>query len=77
MDKYIIKWETIVDSETKTYYHEKMELNSNDSAMNVYAEHITSEKKKALRFHKEDEAINVARMFQSLFHRPTIKKVKR
>jgi hypothetical protein len=77
MDKYIIEWETIVGGETKTHYHEKMEYNSNDGVMNVYVEHITSEKKKALRFYNENEAINVARMFHSLLHRPRIKKVKR
>lgn len=59
-------------------FHEKIELNPSNDSNNVYVEHITSEKKKALRFFERSEAEKIASVFACLLVQiPTIVEVKK
>jgi hypothetical protein len=58
--QYIIKVILTQPGNTETLYHEKLELSKNKSATNVYVQHLTSDKKKALIFYDKEEADKMA-----------------
>lgn len=68
MEKFIISYRAKVNGVWGNYYHEKMELNTDLTAINVYKESITPEKRKALRFYLLDEAQKVANLFGCEVH---------
>lgn len=63
MTKFIIELQTKVNGEFQKGYHEKLTESKRDDTMNVYVEHVTTDKKKAKRFYDEDEAQRFATLF--------------
>ena len=60
---YIIKYLIRVDGKLKILYHENITLSTSKECSNVYMEHLTSYKKKALVFYTKEEAVKIADLF--------------
>ena len=56
MNKYIIQINYKVDGDSKPLYFENISECTNNQVMNVFQEHLTSDKNKAKRFHDKEEA---------------------
>jgi hypothetical protein len=63
MEKYLIELQTKINGEFQKGYHEKLMESTNKYAMNVYVEHVTTDKRKAKRFFDKDEAERFATLF--------------
>lgn len=70
MDKFIIKYTTRVNGEDKTAFHEKISLTDPNrlDVMNVYTEHISFDKSKAMVFYDREEAEKVSVLFGNSIH---------
>ena len=60
MKKYIITLDILVNGKMKKLYHEKLTLSERKDVMNVYVDHSTKDKDKALVFYDADEAQRMA-----------------
>jgi len=74
MDKHIIKYQTKVNGDYVTLYHESIILNITKDSMNVYVESLTTDIKLARIFYERGEAVKVAQLFDSLQYDKTIIK---
>ena len=65
MDKFIIKYTTRINGEDKMAFHEKISLTDPNrlDVMNVYTEHISFDKSKAMVFYDHEEAEKVCALF--------------
>lgn len=72
MAKHIIKYQTMINGDTITTYHERIGINDNNETVNVYVEHLTSDVKKAMAFHDKEEAVKISKLFVSKYHDPYI-----
>lgn len=64
MKYYIIKYNSKFNDDFVTVYHEKMDITpENIGADNKYREHVTSDKRRAMRFYNKREAELVAKLF--------------
>ena len=65
MDKFIIKYTTRINGEDKMAFHEKISLTDSNrlDVMNVYTEHISCDKSKAMVFYDREEAEKVCALF--------------
>ena len=65
MDKFIIKYTTKINGEEKMSFHEKISLTDPNrlDVMNVYTEHISYDKSKAMVFYDREEAEKVCALF--------------
>jgi hypothetical protein len=73
MNKYIIIYETIVEGKSKITYHGGISTNDKKRGFsNVYMEHITTSRNRAIVFIDLKEAKNIAKLFGNKFHKPTI-----
>lgn len=70
MKKFIIKYTSKINGEIKTTFHEKISITDENrlDVMNVYTEHISSNKSKAMVFYTREEAEKVCSMFGNNFH---------
>jgi dsDNA-binding SOS-regulon protein len=70
MDKFIIKYTTRVNGEEKMAFHEKISLTNPNrlDIMNVYVEHISFDKSKAMVFYDREEAEKVSVLFGNSIH---------
>ena len=70
MDKFIIKYKTRINGEDKMAFHEKISLTDPNrlDVMNVYTEHISFEKSKAMVFYDREEAEKVCVLFCNSIH---------
>jgi len=70
MDKFIIKYTTRINGEDKMAFHEKISLTDPNrlDVMNVYTEHISFEKSKAMVFYDREEAEKVCVLFGNSIH---------
>jgi dsDNA-binding SOS-regulon protein len=70
METFIIKYKSRVDGEEKTTFHEKISLTNPNrlDVMNVYTEHISFDKSKAMVFYDREEAEKVCVLFGHKFH---------
>lgn len=76
MAKYIIEYTTTINGGKIKTYHEKISINDNLSANNIYVEHITPDIKKAIIFYDKDEAEKISNVFSNKYNIPTIKSIK-
>lgn len=74
MEKYLIQYQTKVNGEYVTLYHESIILNTIKDSMNAYVESLTTDIKLARIFYEREEAIKVAHLFDSLQYEQTIIK---
>lgn len=72
MEKYLIELNTKVNGEWQKGYHEKISESTRKDTMNVYVEHVTTDKRKAKRFYDEEEA----RRFAALFSHPNLQEAE-
>lgn len=64
MDKFIIKYKSRIDgAEKETFHHTIVENDTSRGFMNVYSEHITTDKKQAKVFYTREEAEKVVGLF--------------
>jgi hypothetical protein len=65
MDKFIIEYKSRVNGVDKTTFHEKISLTDPNrlDVMNVYTEHISYDKSKAMVFYDREEAEKVCALF--------------
>jgi len=63
MDTYIIELQTKVNGKIQKGYHQKISESKRKDTMNVYVEHITTDKKEAKRFFDKEEAIKIGNLF--------------
>jgi len=70
METFIIKYKSRVDGEEKTTFHEKISLTDPNrlDVMNVYTEHISFDKSKAMVFYDREEAEKVSVLFGNSIH---------
>ena len=70
MDKFIIKYTTRVNGEDKMAFHEKISLTDPNrlDVMNVYTEHISFDKSKAMVFYDREEAEKGSVLFGNSIH---------
>ena len=70
METFIIKYKSRVDGEEKTTFHEKISLTDPNrlDVMNVYTEHISFDKSKAMVFYDRYEAEKVCDFFGHTYH---------
>lgn len=73
METWIIKYNSKINGKFEVVYHEDIKNSTNKEAMNVYVEHVTSDKRKAKRFYDKDEAQHVANWFSSFSTSQVIK----
>jgi hypothetical protein len=77
MDKFIIEYKSKINGEEKTTFHEKISITDPDrlDVMNVYTEHISSDKSKAMVFYIREEAEQVCALFNRIhIHKGTVIK---
>jgi hypothetical protein len=72
MEKYIIELQTKINGNFEKGYHEKLTESTRKDTMNVYVEHVTTDKRKAKRFYDADEA----QRFATLFARENLQTAK-
>lgn len=77
MEKYLIELETKVNGKWQKGYHQDLTNNENKQAMNVYVQHVTSDKRKAKRFYDRDEAQKFATLFESQFQTAKVITINR
>lgn len=77
MEKYLIELDTKVNGKWQKGYHENLTNNENKQAMNVYVQHITSDKRKAKRFYDKEEAQKFATLFESQFQTAKVITINR
>jgi len=65
METWIIKYDLKINGKFEIVYHKDISNSENKSAMNVYVEHVTSDKRKAKRFYNKEEASNIAKCFSA------------
>jgi hypothetical protein len=63
MEKYIIELETKVNGKWEKGYHENLTASTRKDTMNVYVQHVTTDKRKAKRFYDKEEAQRFATLF--------------
>jgi dsDNA-binding SOS-regulon protein len=70
METFIIKYTTRVNGEDKMAFHEKISLTDPNrlDVMNVYTEHISFDKSKAMVFYDREEAEKVSVLFGNSIH---------
>lgn len=70
METFIIKYKSRVDGEEKITFHEKISLTDPTrlDVVNVYTEHISFDKSKAMVFYDREEAEKVCVLFGHKFH---------
>ena len=70
METFIIKYKSRVNGEEKITFHEKISLTDPNrlDVMNVYTEHISYDKSKAMVFYDREEAEKVCVLFGHKFH---------
>jgi hypothetical protein len=70
MDKFIIQYNTRINGEDKMAFHEKISLTDPNrlDVMNVYTEHISFVKSKAMVFYDHEEAEKVCVLFGNSIH---------
>jgi hypothetical protein len=68
MDKFIIEYKSRVNGVDKTTFHEKISITDPNrlDVMNVYTEHISSDKSKAMVFYIREEAEQVCALFNRI-----------
>lgn len=69
---YKIAYDTMLNGETTLLYHERIELNSDPTAMNVYREWLTDQEDEARVFHSREEAEGVGSLFESKLKKPIL-----
>jgi hypothetical protein len=77
MEKYLIELETKVNGEWQKGYHQDLTNNNNKQAMNVYVQHVTTDKRKAKRFYDKEEAQKFATLFESKFQTAKVITINR
>lgn len=75
MDKFIIVYESKINSAKIVTYHADLYENKNKGTMNVYAEELTTHRQEARFFYDIDEACKIANLFKTKTHRPSIAKM--
>lgn len=70
METFIIQYNSKVNGEEKTTFHEKISLTDPNrlDVMNVYTEHISFDKSKAMVFYAREEAEKVCALFGNSVH---------
>ena len=63
MEKYIIQYKMKINGKMETVFHENITPSERTDTMNVYVEHLTSDKKKAKIFYDKEEAELVDKLF--------------
>ncbi len=63
MEKFIIELQTNIQGKWQKGYHETIKESDRSDTVNVYVEHITTDKKKAKRFYDIEEAQKFATLF--------------
>ena len=74
MEKYLIQYQTKVNGDYVTLYHESIIINTIKDSMNAYVESLTTDIKLARVFYEWEEAVKVAQLFDSLQYEQTIIK---
>ena len=77
MDKFIIEYKSKVNGVDKTTFHEKISITDPNrlDVMNVYTEHISYDKSKAMVFYIREEAEQVCALFNRIhIHAGTVIK---
>ena len=72
MAKHIIKYQTMINGDTITTYHERIGINDNNETMNVYVEYLTSDIKMAMVFHDREEAVKISKLFETKYSTPYV-----
>lgn len=70
MATFIIKYKTKVNGENKVTFHEKISITDSNrlDVMNVYTEHISFDKSKAMVFYDREEAEKICALFSNSVH---------
>jgi len=70
MKTFIIKYKSKFDGEEKISFHEKISLTDPNrlDVMNVYTEHISFDKSRAMVFYDREEAEKVCVLFVNKYH---------
>jgi hypothetical protein len=70
MEKFIIKYKTRIEGVDKISYHEKICLTDPNrlDVMNIYTEHVSFDKSKAMAFYDREEAEKVCALFGNSVH---------
>lgn len=70
METFIIQYNSKVNGEDKVTFHEKISLTDPNKldVMNVYTEHISLDKSKAMVFYDHEEAKKVCALFGNSVH---------
>jgi hypothetical protein len=70
METFIIKYKSRFNGEEKIAFHEKISITDPNrlDVMNVYTEHISFDKSKAMVFYDREEAEKVCVLFGHKFH---------
>jgi hypothetical protein len=69
---YKIAYETRLNGSEVILYHERIELNADPTAMNVYKEWLTDDESDARVFHSREEAEGVGSLFESKLKKPIL-----
>ncbi len=75
MEKFIIIYESRINGATIVTYHSDLYENKNKETVNAYAEELTTHKKEARRFYDSVEALKIANLFQTKFHKPAVSRL--
>lgn len=76
MKKYIIKKLFKINNKIKKLYFLDIRNSIDKKVMNIYAEHLTANKKKAKIFYDIEEAKKMAEFFQTTFNESEIIEIK-
>jgi len=69
---YLIAYDCLVNGESTILYHEKVQLNPDPTAMNVYTECLTNDQENSREFHSLEEAQGIASLFENKIKIPFI-----
>lgn len=63
---YIIHYAIRINNKMESKYHQLIDVNTNKSTMNTYREHITGNRKLAMKFEEREEAEKIAKIFETV-----------
>lgn len=73
--KFIVKYKSVCDGVEKTLYHSNISnVDPKIGVMNVYCEHVSSDKKDAKVFFNSNEAENIINLFANSIHKGKVIK---
>lgn len=73
--KFIIKYKSVCEGVEKTLFHSDISnVNPKVGVMNVYCEHVSSDKKDAKVFYKLEEAQAIINLFANSIHKGKVIK---